>query len=213
MNVVAIGAHPDDVEIGCAGTLRLHVENKDNVYIVIVSHGAFKSPITGIGRDRATAKAEAEHAGKIIGVKEVIFLNYPTLEIPYNKRSISAVEKVLNSRRADIIYTHWTHDTHQDHRRVAHIAISAGRYITDILMYEPMVPAGRSYIGFRSQFYADISTTIDTKIGAIRAHRSQLKKYGPQWIKAIKARAIYRGYEINAAFAECFEVVRRKMRF
>ena len=75
-------------------------------------------------------------------------------------------------------------------------------------MYEPFYPAGRSFTGFRNQYYVDISETFDKKMEAIKKHKSQVKKYGDVFLEAIEARARQRGYEIGSRYAECFEVVR-----
>ena len=75
-------------------------------------------------------------------------------------------------------------------------------------MFEPEYPAGRSFLAFWNQYYVDISSTFDVKMAAINCHKSQVKKYGPDFLRAIEARAIHRGYEIGVKYAECFEVLR-----
>ena len=75
-------------------------------------------------------------------------------------------------------------------------------------MYEPEYPAGRSYFGFRNQYYVDITQTFHIKMEALKQHRSQVKKYGDNFLEAVEARARHRGYEIGSRYAECFEVVR-----
>ena len=76
-------------------------------------------------------------------------------------------------------------------------------------MYEPSYPAGRSYLGFRNQYYVDISSCFDIKMKAIAQHDSQVIKYGNEsFLSAVEARARHRGYEIGTKYAECFEVIR-----
>jgi len=75
-------------------------------------------------------------------------------------------------------------------------------------MYEPEYPAGRSYLGFRNQYYVNISSTFDIKMEALKWYKSQVKKYGDNFLEAVEARARHRGYEIGNKYAECFEVVR-----
>jgi LmbE family N-acetylglucosaminyl deacetylase len=75
-------------------------------------------------------------------------------------------------------------------------------------MYEPEYPAGRSYLGFRNQYYVDIVSTFEIKMNALKCHKSQVKKYGDAFLEAVEARARHRGYEIRSEYAECFEVVR-----
>jgi len=80
-------------------------------------------------------------------------------------------------------------------------------------MYDPVFPAGRSFVGFRPQVYVDITDAIDVKLEALRRHESQYRKYGDDWIEAVKARARFRGYEMGAGFAEAFELVRMELDF
>jgi LmbE family N-acetylglucosaminyl deacetylase len=75
MNILAIGAHPDDVEYGCAGTLIRHVLRGDNVFIMIITDGAQ-------GGDPAARREEQLAAVKIIGAQEVFFGDYPDTRSP-----------------------------------------------------------------------------------------------------------------------------------
>ena len=76
------------------------------------------------------------------------------------------------------------------------------------MLYEPINPSGRGYVAFRPQVYFDISGTIDKKIASLKEHRSQYKKYGDTWIEALQSRAKFRGFEMGAEYAECFELIR-----
>ncbi|MCX9010309.1 MAG: PIG-L family deacetylase [Candidatus Methanoperedens sp.] len=206
-NVLAVGAHADDVEIGCGGTVAVHKENGDNVIILIMAESSYTNYDGKILRSLKEGQIEEENAAKVLDV-ELINLNFKTKQIPYSAESIEAINKVIDDYSIDIIYTHWNYDTHQDHLRTTQSVLSAGRYVKNILMYEPEYPAGRSYIGFRNQYYVDISSVFDKKMEALRCHSSQLKKYGDNFLRAVEARAIHRGYEIGQKYAECFEIVR-----
>ena len=66
---------------------------------------------------------------------------------------------------------------------------------------------------FRPQVYINITETIEAKINSLKAHKSQYKKYSDKWIEAVVARAKFRGFEMGADYAECFEVVRAELKF
>jgi len=211
INVLAIGAHADDVEIGCGGTLALHVKKGDDVYVVVMAESSYTNYDGTVLRSSEEAEIEEMDAANIIGFK-LINLGFETKNVPYSSESIESINSIIDQYKIDVIYTHWYHDTHQDHRRTAQSVLSAGRRIKNILMYEPEYPAGRSYIGFRNQFYVDISSVIDLKMKALEQHKSQIKKFGGDYFMgAVKARAINRGYEIGSKYAECFEIVRLLM--
>jgi len=207
-NVLAVGAHADDVEIGCGGTVALHVRNGDNVIILVMAESFYTYYNGTVLRTKEEAEREESDAARILGAKELINLGFKTKEVPYSVEAIEAINEVIDKYNIDIIYTHWYHDTHQDHTRTTQSVLAAGRYVKNILMYEPEYPAGRSYLGFRNQYYVDITSTFDIKMEALKQHRSQVKKYGDNFLEAVEARARHRGYEIGSRYAECFEVVR-----
>ena len=80
-------------------------------------------------------------------------------------------------------------------------------------MYEPINPSGQGYVPFRPQVYVDISDYIEIKTDALKSHVSQYEKYTEKWIEGVKSRAQFRGFEMGADYAECFEVVRMEMKF
>jgi LmbE family N-acetylglucosaminyl deacetylase len=206
-NVLAIGAHADDVEIGCGGTVAVHVKKGDTVILVVMSESSYTYYDGRVLRTKKEGVMEEENAAKVLGAK-LINLGFKTKEVPYSGESVEAINEIIDKHNIDIIYTHWYHDTHQDHRRTTQSVLSAGRYVKNILMYEPEYPAGRSYSGFHSQYYVDITTTFEIKMEALKQHESQIKKYGDNFLEAVEARARHRGYEIGNKYAECFEVLR-----
>ena len=207
-NVLAVGAHADDVEIGCGGTVALHTQRGDKVIILIMAESAYTYYDGRVLRTEEEWKTEEARGAKVLGAK-LINLGFKTKEVPYSRESIESINRVIDEYSIDIIYTHWYHDSHQDHRRTTQSVLSAGRYVKNILMYEPEYPAGRSYLGFRNQYYVDITSTFDKKMEALKQHKSQIRKYGEKmFLEAVEARARHRGYEIGSRYAECFEVVR-----
>lgn len=213
MRILAIGAHVDDVEIGCSGTLARASAAGHTVKILALSDSGYTNYDGKVYRTAGTAAEEARAAAKILGVSEYIILDFPTSDIVLNKESVSEINKIIDGFQPCLILTHWPFDTHQDHTRVALASIAAARYFNNIYMYEPMTPSGRSYVGFRPQSYVDITGFIDKKKEALLAHKSQYEKYGPLWFDAVIARSRHRGFEMGAEYAECFEVMRAELAF
>ena len=206
-NILAVGAHADDVEIGCGGTVAMHVKKGDDVTILVMAESSYTYHDGTVLRTVDESKIEEKSAAKVLGAR-LINLGFENKSVPYSVKSVEAINKVIDEYSIDTIYTHWYHDTHQDHRRTTQSVFSAGRYVHNILMYEPEYPAGRSYLGFRNQYYVDITLTLELKMNALACHESQVKKYGDMFLEAVEARARHRGYEIGSKYAECFEVVR-----
>lgn len=208
MRILAIGAHLDDVEIACGGTIARAVENGGYVKMLVLTNSSYSNTEGKVLRTKEEAIEEGTKSAEILGVKEIEVLDFPTLDLPYNSSTVRATEKPISVFKPDVILTHWPFDTHQDHRNAALSTFSAARYCTSILMYEPMMPAGRSYVGFRPQVYVDISDFIERKLEALKAHKSQYLKYGDEWLEAAEARCRLRGFEMGVKYAEAFEAVR-----
>ena len=206
-NVLVVGAHADDVEIGCGGTVATHIQKGDNVILLVMTESSYTYYDGTVLRTMEEGTIEEKCAADALGAK-LINLEFETKKVPYSAESVEMINKIIDDYCIDTIYTHWYHDTHQDHKRTTQSVLSAGRYVKNILMYEPEYPAGRSYLGFRNQYYVDISSNFDIKMKALGRHESQILKYGAAFTEAVEARARHRGYEIGSKYAECFEIVR-----
>jgi len=212
LKIVAIGAHPDDIELACGGTLAYAKENGHEVHMVIITGESSKDHNDNYIRTDDEAKSEQIEAAKVLGVDNLYILGFEDMSVPYSKELISKLDKLMNDISPDIVFTHFVFDTHQDHIRTAQSTLSAARKQNTVLLYEPINPSGRGYIPFRAQVYFDITTTIEKKLESLKAHKSQYLKYGDDWINSIKARAKFRGFEISSEYAECFELVRMEVK-
>ena len=93
MNILAVGCHPDDLEIGCAGTLRKYVKQGHNVIMCHVANAERGHAVILQEKLRKIRTKEAEEAGQLIGASEVINLDIPDLEV--NSYNESAVKRLL----------------------------------------------------------------------------------------------------------------------
>ena len=194
-NIVAIGAHPDDVEYGCGGTLMRHVKRGDSVTFIVMSRGEK-------GGDPTARYDEAHMAAKKIGAK-LRLLDYPDADIPQGHEIISRLEKIIMELKPVRVYTHSVKDTHQDHRNVAFASIAAARFVPEILAYE----SPSLYLKFSPNYYVDISNYIDKKTNLLNAFTSQNGKDYMK-INAIRGLSQFRGLAPNVSHAEAFEVIR-----
>lgn len=208
MRILAIGAHLDDVEVGCGATVAKAVDQGHEVRLVVLSASDYADYRGHVLRDRATAVAEGRCGAAVLGVRDLVVLGLDTKDIPHHSGTVEAIEAQLDDFAPDLILTHFAFDTHQAHRGASLSSISAARRHPGILMYEPTPPSGRSYVAFRPQVYVDVDGWLDRKLDALRAHESQYRKYGDAWLEAIAGRARYRGFEHGCGAAEAFEVVR-----
>lgn len=211
LKILAIGAHSDDIELGCGGTLARAIKMGHKVKMVIMSRPEYNNFDGKVMRTKKQGTEETKKAIQVLGVKDWVMLDFPIKNIPYGSETVEALDSIMCDFKPDHILTHWTFDTHQDHHNTSLATISAARNFNNILMYEPFPPSGRSYVAFRPQVYIDITDSIPTKIKSIKAHKSQLFKYGKHWIDSVSGRAAMRGNECGAKHAEVFELLRYKI--
>lgn len=199
MNILAIGAHPDDIELGCGGVLIKAVRQGHNVFMYTVTRGSASG-------DPAERTEELIRSAKFIGAEKLWIDNFQDTKLTLNSQLINAIEYFANKAKADIVYTHSTGDTHHDHRAIALATLEAARYAPNILAYE--VPVTKE---FHPQVYYDISDVLDEKIELLSVFSSQRDK---MFIKAnaIKGLAQYRALQSRlntiVTSVECFEVLK-----
>jgi LmbE family N-acetylglucosaminyl deacetylase len=220
MRIFAVGAHLDDIEIACGGTIAKAVDKGHAVKMIVLSKSAYVHYDGTIMRREEEAIKEAREAASILGVKHLEIFDFPNKDIPYESAVVELINSRLDEFKPNLIITHWPFDTHKSHQNTGLSTIAAGRYYNSILMFEPFPPGGRSYVGFRPQLYVNITKYIDKKLNALKAHKSEYYKYGKQnWINAVKARARFRGFDLisyenkDEVYAEAFEIVRLNIEF
>lgn len=214
MRILAIGAHLDDIEIACGGTLAKAVQTGHTVKALVMSKSGYTNKEGKIQRSDDVAVREGLNALHTLGIQDIEVLDFETKDIPFRSDVVNAIDLRLADFKPDVIFTHHPFDTHQAHEGVAKATIAAARRLNTIFFYEPITPSGRSYVAFRPQMYVDITDTVDTKIAALKCHTSEYNKFGAEdWIEGVRCRCGFRGYEIGTKFAEAFEVLRLEMSF
>jgi LmbE family N-acetylglucosaminyl deacetylase len=203
--VLGIGAHYDDLELGCSGTLIKHVLNGDRVTLLVITDSAYKNPNGDLVRAAEVAYEEGSKAANIIGA-DLICLNYQTFMVPFDESLTRKLVFYIEELNIDTIYSHWIDDLHRDHQYVAKCALMAGKHINRFLMYRSNFYDTQEQ--FRGNFYSDISDVMDTKAEVIKAHRSELERVRYKWLDFFIKQHANDGQKIGVTYAECFEVVR-----
>lgn len=198
MRILALGAHPDDVEYGCGGTLLKTMEEKKGwleVYLGI---------LTKPDKKRI---AEQICSRKKMQAKDLLFAGFEDTQL--EKRDvIQVLDMWISHICPDEIFVHWWADSHQDHVCVAKALFAAVRRSkASVYMYESV-----SSIQFVPTVFVDIEKQMKRKEGLIRCHRSQITedkiKSGFDLIRCAKAMAVYQGIIGNLNCAEGFSPYR-----
>jgi LmbE family N-acetylglucosaminyl deacetylase len=199
MNILAIGAHPDDIEIGCGGALARHVEKGDTVTMLIITKG-------GAGGASPEVREREAYAGaKELGVNanSCIVLSHIDTKVPTDDSLIKDIEDVVATAQPERAYIPYHQEIHQDHRTVSFAALSALRNTAQVLMYE----GPSSFPNFTVDYWIDITNTLEKKQNSIRAHESQGHKEILK-LEAITGMNRYRGFQCRRQYAEGFRVFR-----
>jgi len=198
--VVAFGAHPDDLEVGCGGLLaRLASEGSDVTMVVSSIPNLFE---TRVDEARRGAEILGGHLVFAQGEQCIRVDDIPMYEL------VARYDRILEEHAPDLVLTHIDNDLHSDHYRVHRATISAMRNAScDLLAFsaQPDLSAKPRRVG---TFFADITSTIDVKLESLRAHASQI---GPTTIDSRRDMARAIGRTCGATYAEAFEVLRLRI--
>lgn len=194
--ILAVGAHPDDIELGCGGTIKTASKLGKKVIAVFLSGGEQS------GNPEMRHKESIE-ALALLGVKEVYFGDFPDTEIPCSRKAIDFLESFYAEKKPEAILTHSVNDLHQDHRQVGWLSVSAFRNAQIVLAYE----SPRVTPAFAPSYFVDISDCLNDKWDALKCHCSQKAKRYITYESMINL-ASFRGSQVNIPAAEAFEVIR-----
>ena len=194
LKVLAIGAHPDDIELSCGGTLlKLRKEYDADIHSLVFSKGELKS-------NPLIRAKEQSKAGEFLDVSETKLLDYKDGSIISDSSLVNEIEQLVKECQPDLIFTHHIDDIHQDHRNVGWATLSATRRKKQaILLYPSLFIRDR----FIPNLYIDISKHLDQKLKLLSLFKSQRSNeyMDPE---VIKVQARESGLHCGCKYAEEF---------
>ena len=194
-SVLAVGAHPGDVEIGAAGTLLAHIAGGLAVTILALADGA---PVAGTGGGR-----EPEGAAPVIGTR-VSLEDLGGSSGAEGDAAVAAIDRLIAQTKPAVVYTHSVHDGQQDHRNTHAAVVAAAWKIGRVYCFQsPSATAD-----FRPTHFVPIDEHIDGKLSAVRAFDSQPEVRDYLDPDLVTSTARYWSRYCEAQLAEAFEVVR-----
>ena len=196
MRVLAVGAHPDDIELGCAGALLRHTAVGDDVTMLVMTMGE-RGP-----QGSASRIAEQEAASRVLGAR-LVWGHFSDGAVPFGREAVSIVDAAVREYKPDVIYVHAPADTHQDHVATSQAATAAGRRTSRILYYQ-----SPSTTSFDPTVFIDVATTLTGKLESLRAHWSQVVNCDLVDLESVAAGCRYWGGRARVAYAEPFETSR-----
>ncbi len=225
LDLLAFAAHPDDVELSCAGTLIKHAEAGYKTGVIDITRGEL-----GTRGSAAIREKEAQEAGKIMGISARENLDMKDGFFELNEENKMAVVKMIRKYRPEIILANAIDDRHPDHGRASKL-VSDACFLAGLIKISTQVDGNEQqawrpkavyhYIQDRRMtpdFIVDVSATMEKREKAIMAFASQF--YDPAstepetaissklFLEGLKSRALEFGRIIGAEYGEGFVVER-----
>ena len=199
MRILALGAHPDDIEYGCGGTFIKFARRGEEIYFMVLTKGEF-------GGDAEVRQKEQEEAMKFMGVKKIFWGGYKDTELPNERIIISDIDSVISEINPREVYVNYIEDIHQDHRSLAECTLAATRYVRRVFFYEDYTS-----VNFEPDIFVDIENVLEEKQELINIYSSQVAKTYPtklDMVESVKAIANFRGFQGKVKYAEGFKAFR-----
>ena len=224
MNILAIGAHPDDVETSCGGTLAKYAKMGHKVFTATATNGNIGSSTLSMEEIAAVRKEEARRAAAHIGA-EYICLDYDDEMFFEDKAARLAFIDLVRYCKADVILTHNPEDYNPDHELTSKIVNDIAVMIPIEKIHTKSPAYGRipiiayfepeNGLGFIPTEYVDITETMEIKMAMCREHKSQVSwmqdnyqdtMAGKNFIDDYRTIARYRGIQCGVEYAEGFRM-------
>lgn len=205
MRILAIGAHFDDVELGCGGSLLKWRAQGHRIALFVATKSGYKDAKGRVIRSDRVARAEGVESAKLLRAK-LHEGGFPTFKVEFGEPLNRKILRVVVETKPDLVLTHWTGDTHHDHREMARATLHCCRHVPRILLYRSNWY--ESNARFKPRFYVDISSTLEKKIRLVRIHASEFTRTRGNWEKFVRAEASLSGLKVGCEYAEAFEAVK-----
>tara|TARA_B100000029_G_scaffold32317_1_gene30889 strand:- start:461 stop:1147 length:687 start_codon:yes stop_codon:yes gene_type:complete len=215
-NILVIASHPDDEVLGCGGTLYNLKKKGAKISALFLSDGESSRKNFKINKLILERKKQAKKAGKILGIKKVIFGNFPDNSmdsIPLLK-IIQFIEKHIKIIKPDTIFTHFESDLNVDHQITSKAVITACRPIKNqtvksILFFEILSSSEWNISiknkSFKPNYFVNITNSIKFKIKALKYYKKEMRRWPhPRSIEGVKLLSKTRGSSVGLSNAEAF---------
>lgn len=209
-NILVVGAHFDDAELGAGGSMAKWSLEGKKVYKITLTDNVTDFSHSKAKIEHEKSKKESEKACQILGVEQVLSINPERCtELVYNKRQMQEMESFILDNHIDTLVTHYLHDVQQDHVHASTISYVASRYCDNILMYQ-----SNKYIlpqSYYPRIFVDITDVIELKKRALNCYSEGHDRFGNLFDMTIKSNQINGFTAIKSdkeIFAESFDLIK-----
>ncbi|MBQ9334767.1 MAG: PIG-L family deacetylase [Lachnospiraceae bacterium] len=205
-NILIVGAHFDDAELGAGGTAAKLVKQGKKVYKLTLTDNVTQFSQKNISVDYDSSRRQSRLAAEELGMIEITdFEPVECSTLKYGKEIMQRVEKIIFDLNIDTLFTHFGTDMNQDHVEASRICVTAGRHCSNILQFQ-----SNGYIldnVFYPTFFVDVSDTIEMKRKALSHYSSEHDRFNRLFETNIERNHIW-GYGNEIQYAEGFNLVK-----
>lgn len=208
-NILIVGAHFDDAELGVGGTAaRLAAEGK-NVYKLTLTDNVTKFDAMSINVNYESSRMESAEACRILGIQEITdFEPIECSKLEYSKELMQRIEKYVFDLNIDTIFMHFNADMNTDHVAASRLCLTAGRHCKNIIQFQ-----SNGYVlenEYYPTFFVDISDYIDKKRRALACYGNEHNRFGSLFEISIERNHVW-GYSNKVTYAEGFNIIKMLM--
>ncbi len=204
-NVLIVGAHFDDAELGAGGTAsKLSAQGK-KVYKITLTDNATNFTQKGIVVDSQSSFNQSKKACDILGVTQLDFEEVECSRLKYEKEIMQKVERVIFDKEIDTVFIHFGEDMNRDHVEAHKISLTAARHCANVFEFQ-----SNGYIlddAFYPTFFVNISREINLKTKALNCYGGEHNRMNRLFETIIERNHIW-GYANEVEYAEGFRVVK-----
>jgi len=208
MNVLAVGAHWDDIEIGCALSLQRLRGRGAKLFGAVLTDSDYVVAADGHMRESAAARAEGLRVFEKLGVQHARTTVLPNLSMRYDQRVMQELEAIVEDHCIDMVFTHWFGDHNTDHAATWEISRVAFRRVGNLLQYQSNAYfdnvssfVSHLYFGFTEEQY-------QWKKSLLAMHETEWGYREARWKREIFDRERFWGFQAGSDYAESFMISR-----
>jgi len=205
MNILAVGAHWDDIELGCGLTLKSLKEKGHNIFSAVICSSQY-----GAHENEGMTESEALESGlksfELIGATYLPTEKQNNSKLSYNKNIMQILENIINDKKIDTVFTHWFGDLNTDHKATWDICRTSFRNVKNSFMYQSNSYSDNVNI-FKPNFYSTFTKDeYSFKEKLLSHYVIEWEKRKNRWTREIFERERYWGYIAKNDYAEGFQI-------
>lgn len=205
-NVLFVGAHFDDTELGGGGTAAKLAEEGANVYKMTLTDNVTDYEARGIHVEYESSKKESARACEILGIHEITdFTPAPCTELVYTKEMMQLIESYLDRYHIDTVFMHFNADMNTDHVAASRLCLTAARHCPNILQFQ-----SNGYVlenVYYPVYFVDISAQIEKKKAALACYGKEHNRFDSLFETNIARNQVW-GFSNKTTYAEGFNIIK-----